>query len=356
MGSMAGEGDDTASFAGSTQRVKVDLGPGVADGEGADSLTSIDRVIGSRHADTLRGGPGADVLVGLGGSDLIMGNGGEDQLLGGTGADDLRGGGGADQIAGEAGTDRANGGPGRDTCLTERRRACEGRSVPDEPGLAARAGSPRRVTIDGRTRPSSVALPAPRSLRRANTFKPSAYVPGGNWYRHDNPYANCRSNNWPGLLSVGMPLGVGRDARFAGTQAIYVRSYLYEGRKLLSSGPIFGYALQGNATTRRSGWFVWQAGQWMALSPDPSTTFSFATGGLVQAYFQVWWLNTSGTFLSTTGLAETYPHQTLLRSALRDCWVGSNHLSQALRCPGGSIVCAQVGSPGLLWRRGSYTY
>ena len=63
----------------------ADLVAHTATGEGADTLTSIEGLIGSAGADTLTGGGGANVL---------SGGAGDDTIEGGAGADDLAGGGG----------------------------------------------------------------------------------------------------------------------------------------------------------------------------------------------------------------------------------------------------------------------
>ncbi len=102
-----GEGGDTVSYANATRGVAVNLGVTTAQGtiEGKDTLISIESILGSAFADTLRGnadantldgGLGADNLFGFGGSDLLIGGGGNDKLDGGSGADTLDGGSGND--------------------------------------------------------------------------------------------------------------------------------------------------------------------------------------------------------------------------------------------------------------------
>ena len=82
-----GTGFDTAAF---TQSVVVDLGAGAAS-EGymqpADTLISIEGVLGSAGDDTLIGQGGANVLAGAGGDDLLRGLAGDDVLNGGDGVD-----------------------------------------------------------------------------------------------------------------------------------------------------------------------------------------------------------------------------------------------------------------------------
>ncbi len=74
-------GIDTASYADARTAVTVDLAAGTATGgSGNDTLTSIERIIGSRFNDTLRGSAGADFFVGGRGNDTIDGRGGFDTV------------------------------------------------------------------------------------------------------------------------------------------------------------------------------------------------------------------------------------------------------------------------------------
>ncbi len=154
--------NDTADYSGSATPVTVNLTTGTGTGGDAqgDTLTGIERVIGTAGNDTLIGSAGDDTLVGGAGADVITGNGGIDtadysgsgagvtvDLTAGTGVggdaqgdtltgieningtafvdhlygdasnntingldsnDTLRGGGGADTLDGGAGSDFAN--------------------------------------------------------------------------------------------------------------------------------------------------------------------------------------------------------------------------------------------------------
>ncbi|MGE5516692.1 MAG: hypothetical protein ACM31D_12810, partial [Bacteroidota bacterium] len=73
---IGGRGIDTASFDAAAGAVIVDLAAGTAThaGGGVDSLSGIDKVVGSRFADTLAGGSGADTLQGGGGNDTLIGS------------------------------------------------------------------------------------------------------------------------------------------------------------------------------------------------------------------------------------------------------------------------------------------
>uniref|UniRef100_UPI00345BED6D beta strand repeat-containing protein n=1 Tax=Aquabacterium sp. TaxID=1872578 RepID=UPI00345BED6D len=86
---LGGSGNDTASFAGSDAGVSVDLSTGTLTGGDAqgDVLDSIENLIGSDHADTLRGDAGANKLIGGAGDDTLEGRGGADALVGGDGSD-----------------------------------------------------------------------------------------------------------------------------------------------------------------------------------------------------------------------------------------------------------------------------
>ena len=85
---------------GGTGGVNVNLATGVAiDGFGhTDSLTSIERVLGSAAADTLTGGAGDDELSGGAGNDILDGGAGNDTLTGGAGQDTFVLSGGQDVI------------------------------------------------------------------------------------------------------------------------------------------------------------------------------------------------------------------------------------------------------------------
>lgn len=93
-----GEGSDWASYEGSTQRVKVNLGAGAGSGGDAagDTYISIEAVLGGSGNDTLTGDGGANTLNGGAGDDLLNGGAGNDTLIGGAGADQLNGGAGRD--------------------------------------------------------------------------------------------------------------------------------------------------------------------------------------------------------------------------------------------------------------------
>src|SRR5207237_1974793 len=103
-------GNDTASYAAATAGVIVRM-DGVASGGGealGDTLTSIERVIGSAFADTITGSAGNDRIEGGAGDDTLQGNDGVDQLFGDSGNDILSGGLGADMLDGGAGIDVAD--------------------------------------------------------------------------------------------------------------------------------------------------------------------------------------------------------------------------------------------------------
>ena len=100
-----GSGIDTASFAGATQGVDVELWRNGSQntGEGNDSFDSIENVIGSEHGDHIDGTNGGNRLEGGDGSDDIDGGGGNDLVFGGDGNDVLSGGLGNDVIDGGEG-------------------------------------------------------------------------------------------------------------------------------------------------------------------------------------------------------------------------------------------------------------
>ena len=84
-----GPGSDTAAYASSPAGVRVDLGAGTAAGGHAegDTLSAIEHLLGSRHADTLTGDASANRLDGGPGNDRLAGGAGADTLVGGPGSD-----------------------------------------------------------------------------------------------------------------------------------------------------------------------------------------------------------------------------------------------------------------------------
>lgn len=102
-------GFDTASYAGSSRGVEVDLLEFYANGGDAtgDTLYGIEGLIGSSKTDHLRGNDLRNDVQGAGGSDALYGYGGDDRLSGGNGKDILVGGEGADELRGDGGMDFA---------------------------------------------------------------------------------------------------------------------------------------------------------------------------------------------------------------------------------------------------------
>jgi len=107
-----GGGNDTASFASSTEAVFASLnnsGNGSAENFSEtefDQLISIENLTGSAFNDQLIGNIFDNVLSGGDGDDFLFGRGGNDTLLGGNGDDFFRNGVGDDVVSGGAGFDR----------------------------------------------------------------------------------------------------------------------------------------------------------------------------------------------------------------------------------------------------------
>ncbi len=114
---------DAVSWDKTTHGVRIDIGRGVATGEGRDTFVSTGAwVIGSNYSDRIDGGPGDDLISGGRGSDRLAGHGGDDQILaddattGGRGVTDtVTGGAGDDQLSSWFGVDDVAGGPGDDS-------------------------------------------------------------------------------------------------------------------------------------------------------------------------------------------------------------------------------------------------
>jgi uncharacterized delta-60 repeat protein len=82
-----GAGSDTVSFELSQSAVTASLVSNTTTGDGADTLISIENLIGSIYNDTLTGNAGDNVFSGLNGTDTITGLGGNDTIDGGAGDD-----------------------------------------------------------------------------------------------------------------------------------------------------------------------------------------------------------------------------------------------------------------------------
>jgi Ca2+-binding RTX toxin-like protein len=119
-----GPGDDTIVGSGASDVLlplaggaRVDLLRQTAAGEGADTVSGIEVVVGTPGADVLVGSDADEIFLAGGGKDTVSGGGGSDVLLGGNGADDLSGDAGDDVLRGDdaaAAGDRLDGGPGTD--------------------------------------------------------------------------------------------------------------------------------------------------------------------------------------------------------------------------------------------------
>jgi Ca2+-binding RTX toxin-like protein len=134
-GSVFASLNDTASYAGLTSPVSVDLRAQGSfqdtGGGGSDRLVGFENITGSAQNDHLFGADGANILSGGGGNDTIYGFGGNDHILqayvayGGAGDDDIRGAVGynSTDLHGEDGADyleawgALDGGDGNDTLV-----------------------------------------------------------------------------------------------------------------------------------------------------------------------------------------------------------------------------------------------
>ncbi|MEE8332201.1 MAG: calcium-binding protein, partial [Alphaproteobacteria bacterium] len=84
-----GNGIDTVDYTDATAAVTVDLFAGMAAGNGSDNdtISNIERVIGSAFADSLSGNSSDNMLIGGPGNDILRGDIGQDVLDGGLGND-----------------------------------------------------------------------------------------------------------------------------------------------------------------------------------------------------------------------------------------------------------------------------
>src|SRR5262249_13986554 len=102
-----GAGADTASYAGETDNMIIDLGAGTARrGLAAnpveDTLATIENVTGGSGNDSITGNNAANVLIGGAGNDAILAGNGNDIIVGGLDDDIMNGGAGADNFVFDA--------------------------------------------------------------------------------------------------------------------------------------------------------------------------------------------------------------------------------------------------------------
>ncbi|MDQ2984255.1 MAG: calcium-binding protein [Actinomycetota bacterium] len=119
---IKGQGGSDGLFFTGSGRVTIDAARGTATGQGNDTFSGFEAIIGSRQDDRIYGSAGSDFLIGNEGSDLVDGRGGSDVVAGDFdgdhGNDRLFGGPGNDILAGVAGDDLLNGGPGQQDIAT----------------------------------------------------------------------------------------------------------------------------------------------------------------------------------------------------------------------------------------------
>lgn len=84
---VGGAGVDTVFFSESQSGVTVSLLAGTASGEGSDSLSGFESVVGSPRVDLITGDDGPNTLFGLARDDTLDGGAGTDALDGGNGTD-----------------------------------------------------------------------------------------------------------------------------------------------------------------------------------------------------------------------------------------------------------------------------
>jgi Ca2+-binding RTX toxin-like protein len=87
---------DTATFSISATAVSASLTTNVATGEGSDSFSAVENLIGSPLADALVGSAGVNRIDGVAGNDAIVAGAGNDTLIGGANTDSCNGGTGTD--------------------------------------------------------------------------------------------------------------------------------------------------------------------------------------------------------------------------------------------------------------------
>jgi Ca2+-binding RTX toxin-like protein len=111
---IGGAGKDLLVMTGAQQGVTVDLEAGFSRGDGSDTISGIESIIGTKFPDWLLGDDGPNRIEGSPvdpeDDDHIEGRGGDDHLFGSRGDDSLLGGEGRDRIDGSFGRDHCFGG------------------------------------------------------------------------------------------------------------------------------------------------------------------------------------------------------------------------------------------------------
>jgi Ca2+-binding RTX toxin-like protein len=107
---------DVVDYSPVAAAVSASLASGTASGNGNDTFSGVENLIGSRFNDSLTGDAGPNSIGGGNGNDDVRGGGGADVATGGSGNDDVRGGSGTDSVFGNNGNDSLRGDSGTDTC------------------------------------------------------------------------------------------------------------------------------------------------------------------------------------------------------------------------------------------------
>lgn len=104
---FGGAGIDTTDYSAETAPIEaaLRLERVVGPSSGTDTVSGIERVLGTRYPDTIEGGNGRDTLLGSGGNDYLYGHGERDALVGSAGNDYMAGGAGNDRMTGGLGVD-----------------------------------------------------------------------------------------------------------------------------------------------------------------------------------------------------------------------------------------------------------
>lgn len=285
---------DVASYTTAPGPITANLALGTASGEGADTLSGVENIVGSTFDDVLSGDGASNRIYGIGGSDTLNGAGGADFLYGGQGNDQLHGGSGADFLDGGDGTaDVDDGGPDPDACIGgETTVNCEGDgtgSSSTSPGFGATppGGVRSAVAVTGRSRPGPAAE---QPIAKSSV----PLVHSNNWFTYTNPSTQCASTT---SLVTDMPAGVTVDNAAGGQEWIWYQSYLYStadpATELQHSEYFYSPQQPGYQTTKS--WYRYtdnSVDQW---------TVSFTTEPTHDYYvvFQLWWQDGNANFFAT---------------------------------------------------------
>jgi hypothetical protein len=188
-------------------------------------------IVGTKHADHLRGTSGNDVICGLGGNDTIDGRGGNDVIDGGSGNDTLIGGAGNDTLIGGSGSDKLDGGAGHNTCAANKKPvSCDAAPTPTpgpvgdvtKPVVAAWSVSAANVDTSTGPKSETVSARVTDNLSGVNTVQLELDGPNGAVYSQPATRTAGTALDGTWQATIIMPAGAPAGSYTVGATAVDV--------------------------------------------------------------------------------------------------------------------------------------